>query len=456
MGSVSVPLGASQEPSASPELADTGGNPDTADSGETLSQALRGRAMPPARPRPRARPRPSRRGLASARLWPCWRWRCWAGISAWCGGGVAALRLRLARARPRTRRRVQSRPRPRLLPGPAEHTRGAAAPAASDAASPARAPPLGSAASVPKLSGPGAGGDAGPGAGEGRSGAVSGPGPSADSRVPPAGKAQEALQERYQLGSLLGRGGFGSVFAATRLSDGAPVSAIKRVPRDRIRHWGELPDGTSAPLEIVLLAKVSCGCGGVIQRLEWLELPDSFLLVLERPQRCQELSGFLAERGFLPEEEARGLFCQVLEAVRHCTSCGVLHRDIKPENVLLDLASGQLKLIDFGCGAFLQDTAYTQFAGTLSYSPPEWIQHQRYHGEAATIWSLGLLLCHLVMGKHPFRRGQEIIRGRILFPRWLSQECQDVIKRCLSMQPSDRPSLEDLFCHPWVKGVSLP
>ncbi|KAL9822954.1 serine/threonine-protein kinase pim-1-like [Geothlypis trichas] len=197
--------------------------------------------------------------------------------------------------------------------------------------------------------------------------------------------------------------------------------AIKRVLRDRIRHWGELPDGTSAPLEIVLLAKVSRGCAAVIPLLEWLESPDSFLLVLERPERCQKLSGFLAERGFLPEEEARGLFRQVLEAVRHCTCCGVLHRDIKPDNILLDLASGQLKLIDFGCGTLLQDTAYTEFARTLSYSPPEWIQHQRYHGEAATIWSLGLLLCHLVMGKHPFRRGQEIIWGWILFPPWLSQ-----------------------------------
>ncbi|XP_050843732.1 serine/threonine-protein kinase pim-1-like, partial [Serinus canaria] len=216
------------------------------------------------------------------------------------------------------------------------------------------------------------------------------------------------------------------------------------------------PDGTSAPLEIVLLAKVSCGCAGVIQLLEWLELPVSFLLVLECLERCQKLSGFLAERRFLPEEEARELFRQVLEAVQHCTSCGVLHRDIKPENFLLDLASGQLKLIDFGCGAFLQDTAYTQFAGTLSYSPPEWIQHQRCHGEAAMIWFLGLLLCHLVMGKHPFRRAQEVIWGRILFPRWLSQECQDIIKRCLSMQPSDRPSLEELFCHPWVQGVPLP
>ncbi|RLV76396.1 hypothetical protein DV515_00017018 [Chloebia gouldiae] len=61
--------------------------------------------------------------------------------------------------------------------------------------------------------------------------------------------------------------------------------------------------------------------------------------------------------------EARGLFRQGLEAVRRCTSCGVLHRDSKTGNVLLHLATGQLKLLDFGCGTFLQDTAYTQFAG---------------------------------------------------------------------------------------------
>ncbi|TRZ06627.1 hypothetical protein HGM15179_020481, partial [Zosterops borbonicus] len=47
----------------------------------------------------------------------------------------------------------------------------------------------------------------------------------------------------------------------------------------------------------------------------------------------------------------------------------------------------------------------------------EWIHHQCYHGEAATIWSLSLLLYQLVMGKHPFRRGQEITWGWILFPQ---------------------------------------
>ncbi|XP_074402689.1 serine/threonine-protein kinase pim-1-like [Zonotrichia albicollis] len=175
-------------------------------------------------------------------------------------------------------------------------------------------------------------------------------------------KAQQGLKEQDRLGWLLGRASFGSVFVATRLSDGAPV-AIKRVPRNRVLHWGELPDGTSAPLEIVLLAKVSTGFPGVVQLLEWLELPNCLVMVLERPERCQDLQRFIGARRFLPEEEARELFRQVLEAVRHCTSCGVLHRDIKPENILVDLDTRQAKLIDFGCGTYLQDTAYTHFAG---------------------------------------------------------------------------------------------
>ncbi|NWT21036.1 PIM1 kinase, partial [Vireo altiloquus] len=98
----------------------------------------------------------------------------------------------------------------------------------------------------------------------------------------PTGKALHGLTERYRVGSLLGRGSFGSVFAATRLSDGAPV-AVKRVPRNRIRHWGLLPDGTRAPLEVVLLDKVSTGFPGVIHLLEWLDLPNNVVLVMERP-----------------------------------------------------------------------------------------------------------------------------------------------------------------------------
>ncbi|XP_064246769.1 serine/threonine-protein kinase pim-1-like [Passer domesticus] len=196
--------------------------------------------------------------------------------------------------------------------------------------------------------------------------------------------------------------------------------AIKRVPRNRIWHWSELPDGTSAPLEVVLLDKVSTA------------------------------------RGLLSEEVARQLFRQVLEAVRHCTSCGVLHRDIKPENILVDLATGQAKLIDFGCGTYLQETAYTHFAGTPSYSPPEWTRFGWYHGEPATIWSLGILLHEMVCGKMPFRRGWNFSWGQLSLPQQLSPECQNLIGWCLSMHPLARPSLEEVFCHPWMQDIDLP
>ncbi|XP_068871974.1 serine/threonine-protein kinase pim-2-like [Aphelocoma coerulescens] len=369
--------------------------------------------MRPALPRRRAglrppRPRASRRGLASARLLAYWLWRCWAGISACLLGSTVSLWLRLARLRPRPR------PRPRLLPGPAEDTDGAAAPAASAASSPVRALPLGSAAPAPEPpvspSKEAASGDTRPGAVEERPAAVSGAGPSADSRVSPAGNAQQGLRERYVVGSLLGRGGFGSVFAATRLSDGAP------------------PNGTSAPLEVVLLDKVSTGFPGVVQLLEWLALPNNVVLVMERPEHSQDLRHFIRARGFLSEEVARKLFRQVLEAVRHCTSCGVLHRDVKPENILVDLATGQAKLIDFGCGTYLQDTAYTRFAGTPAYSPPEWTHFGWYYGEAATVWSLGIVLHQMVCGRHPFPKGRNISWGQLSLPERLSQDVEDDVK----------------------------
>lgn len=269
----------------------------------------------------------------------------------------------------------------------------------------------------------------------------------------------------YKTGALLGRGGFGTVYAGFRLSDNLPV-AIKLVEKSKtqmvkIATKSSTIDNETVyirvPLEVALMRKIS-HIEGAIKLIDYHELPDSFLLIIERigssASGCKDLFDFISENGPLKEDLARFIFRQAVETVSQCHQAQVIHRDIKDENILIDPKTNQIKLIDFGSGAKYHPDVYTDFDGTRVYAPPEWIKFRRYRGDGLTVWSLGILLHAMVCGDIPFETDVQIKRAQL--PQLhrsdlrLSEEVVDCVKQCLTVSTNDRITLDELLKHPWL------
>ncbi|KAL0158738.1 hypothetical protein M9458_046814, partial [Cirrhinus mrigala] len=118
------------------------------------------------------------------------------------------------------------------------------------------------------------------------------------------------------------------------------------------------------PLEVALMTLVNSApaCPNVLQLLEWFDHHRCYTMILERPVPCQDLQSFCEENGYLDESLAKKVLLQLISALKHCESRGVLHRDVKPEKLLISTESHDIKLLDFGCGDLLKDSAYKYFA----------------------------------------------------------------------------------------------
>jgi tRNA A-37 threonylcarbamoyl transferase component Bud32 len=119
----------------------------------------------------------------------------------------------------------------------------------------------------------------------------------------------------------------------------------------------------------------------------------------------RSLSETLEADGPMPVDRAARIGIQVLEALDYAHTNGVLHRDVKPGNVML--VDDQVVLTDFGIALIDGDSVLTA-TGQLP-GVPEYISPERIRGDeaapASDLWSVGIMLYGMVVGRTPFSRG---------------------------------------------------
>jgi serine/threonine protein kinase len=145
----------------------------------------------------------------------------------------------------------------------------------------------------------------------------------------------------------------------------------------------------------------------------------------------------------LATRERLDLFMKVVQAVQHAHQKGIIHRDIKPSNVLITLHDGVPvpKVIDFGIAKALEQkltdktlfTQFEQFIGTPAYTSPEQAEMSGLDIDTRSdIYSLGVLLYELLVGKTPFD-AQELMRSGL-------NEMRRMIREQEPMRPSTKLS----------------
>lgn len=256
--------------------------------------------------------------------------------------------------------------------------------------------------------------------------------------TPPARR----LLGRYQLEERIGGGGMAEVFRATDLQLQRPVAV--KIPHAYLAADPILVERLRQEARIVSTLEHP----GIVKVYDYGEDEGQPFLVMELVPGSS-LGELLAVEGPLPFPRVREIVLDLLSALEHAHSRGVLHRDIKPQNVLVT-PEGSARLVDFGiaqASAAATVTSPGQVVGSVHYLAPE-----RLTGQPATVasdlYAVGVLLYLLLAGRLPFegdlaavvaaqqqlQRPPPPSRWRSGLPEWMD----GVVDRALAKDPVAR------------------
>ena len=214
------------------------------------------------------------------------------------------------------------------------------------------------------------------------------------------------LNGKYRLDRELGRGGMGQVFAATNLALEAPV-AIK------VLHAGARPSRALASRFIQeARAAAQVRHNNIVGVLDvGQDEATGALFIVQEFLQGRDLKRAVSSYGVFPPAAAIELLLPVMRALSFAHSKGVVHRDLKPDNIFLcDTSDGTVpKVIDFGIakvtdahGVSAQMTHTSQVLGTPYFMSPEQARGDRAVDHRTDVWSLGVVLYHMLTRRHPY------------------------------------------------------
>lgn len=245
----------------------------------------------------------------------------------------------------------------------------------------------------------------------------------------------------YTLAELLGQGGFGWVYSATR-EDGKSFAIKVLKPRyaadpafeSRFRQEAAFAGGLEHP-NIIHIEDVGAQEGLAYFAMDLY--PDT-------------LNARLGREGSIPEGDAVAIAIGVAQALAFAHERNVIHRDIKPDNILL-AADGRPVLTDFGIAravsGYVAATGFMMTIGTPAYISPEQAQGRTLDGRS-DLYALGITLYRMIAGEVPFRSkdwfelARMHVEDRPEPPRnrhpEISKRLERIVLRLLAKHPDDR------------------